>query len=406
MSSKAVLYIILTFSVILFLGDAPQPPITILAPVFPDSSAYDQGQLFLLSCVKNSTSEILVSTQWDSEKMIDISTKANKDNLPKEVYKMFPPRSAIEMISTSYLFYSGWSKPDSVNFSYADTMTARFFWQLPQFANILNQAQSINASYVIIHLRGWKDTAYTSTHPDPADSKNQLYRIPVQLIPGANKIYFSVNSVKSDAAESFVRYLSQPRSARSNEWSFHGSELSAGCAKCHTELPGETNAGGERDKCGLCHNEIAGGVMKHGPAAETKECSTCHERSPEKNTEDVPKGVPGVCFECHTEKKEEVENSPVPHPVAQECVICHSPHATDQPKFLKNDVFHLCAGCHENYLVNHPVDKHPMRFSKLDKKSTEEISCVSCHQPHGSPNAALLRVSGGSMAVCMQCHQK
>lgn len=406
LKTKLITLILLSLSVVLFLGDAPRSPLTILAPVFPDSLAFDQGQLFVVTGLKDEAHELMLSTQWEIEKVIDIGTKANKDNFAKEVYKLFPQKSTIEHVSSSYLFYNGWSKPDSLIFSYNDTMTVRSFWQLPQFAELVRQTQAINSSYVLIHMRGWKDTIYTSNHPDPSDTTHKLYRIPVQFIPGINKIYLAANTDKNDAVEFYANYVTKPRSIKTDEWQFHGSNLAASCAKCHKELPSETNADGERDKCGVCHNEIAGGLMKHGPAAEPKECSTCHERSVEKNIEIVPKGVPGVCLDCHTEKKEEVESAVVKHKVATDCVICHSPHATDQPKFLKNDVYRLCTGCHQSYSANHPVDKHPLRFAKLNKESAEEISCVSCHNPHGSANTALLKASGGSMAVCMQCHQK
>jgi predicted CXXCH cytochrome family protein len=36
----------------------------------------------------------------------------------------------------------------------------------------------------------------------------------------------------------------------------------------------------------------------------------------------------------------------------------------------------------------------------------QEISCVSCHNPHGSQNPALLKVGGGPMGICLDCHQK
>jgi predicted CXXCH cytochrome family protein len=398
--------ILFVLCVVCFLGDAPRSALTVLAPVCLDSLAYDQGQLFLIMAPKEKTTDLLVSTQWAAEKLIDISSKTNKDNFAKEVFKLFPAKSTLELVSTSFLFYNGFSKADSISFSYVDTVTVRSFWQLPRFAEIIQQVQNINASHILFQIRGWKDTIYTSTHPNPTDTEHKLFRIPIQFIPGVNRIYFATNFLKSDAVEFYAHYVTKARTAKSDEWRFHGSQLAISCAKCHKELPGETNAAGERDKCGVCHNEIAGGLMKHGPAAEPKECSTCHERSVEKNIETVPKGVPGVCFDCHTEKKDEVETSAVKHKVAGDCVICHSPHATDQPKFLKNDIYKLCTGCHQNYLMNHPVDKHPLRFSKLNKESTEEISCISCHKPHGSENQSLLKASGGSMAVCMQCHQK
>ncbi|MBI5022355.1 MAG: hypothetical protein HZB59_13045 [Ignavibacteriales bacterium] len=398
--------ILFVLCIVCFLGDAPRSTLTVLAPIYPDSLAFDQGQLFLISAPKEQTAGLLISTQWSVEKLIDISNKTNKDNFAKEVFKLFPPKSTLELVSTSFLFYNGFSKADSVNFSYTDTVTVRSFWQLPQFAEIINQVQNISASHVLLHIRGWKDTVYTSTHLDPLNPDQILYYTSIQLLPGVNRIYFADNGNKNDSKEFYIRFVSDARSSESREAHFHGSQLASTCATCHEELPGEVNAQGLRENCGLCHTQIAGGLVKHGPAAEPKDCSVCHERSAEKNIEIVAKGVPGVCYDCHSEKKDEVENSAVQHPVANDCGICHSPHASDQPNILKKEIYRLCTGCHENHLVNHPVDKHPLRFSKLNKESNEEISCVSCHKPHGSENQSLLKAGGGSMAVCMQCHQK
>jgi predicted CXXCH cytochrome family protein len=36
----------------------------------------------------------------------------------------------------------------------------------------------------------------------------------------------------------------------------------------------------------------------------------------------------------------------------------------------------------------------------------KEISCVSCHLPHGSANESLLKVEGGAMVSCLECHQR
>lgn len=390
----------------LFLGSKSSSDIRIIRPLLTESTTNDQGQLFLISAPKEKNFGLLISTQWAVEKLIDIGNKTNKDNFAKEVYKLFPAKSTLELVSTSYLFYNGFSKRDSMNFTYTDTMTARSFWQLPQFAEIIRQVQSLNASHVLLQMRGWKDEVYTSNHPDPTDPDQLLFHAAIQLLPGVNRIYFASNGIKKNAIEFYARFVAEGQNSESRDQRFHGFPLEVTCAKCHKELPSKTNADGLRDKCGVCHTETAGGLVKHGPATEPKDCSVCHARSSEKNIEIVPKGVPGVCFECHTEKKEEVENAVVKHRIASNCVICHSPHATDQPNFLKSEIYRLCTGCHPNYLVNHPVDRHPVRFSKLNKESGEEISCISCHKPHGSENQSLLKVGGGSITACMQCHQK
>jgi predicted CXXCH cytochrome family protein len=98
-------------------------------------------------------------------------------------------------------------------------------------------------------------------------------------------------------------------------------------------------------------------------------------------------------------------NSTVPHAVAGDCLTCHSPHSSPQAKLTKKDIFSLCTGCHTEYTMNHPVGRHPLRFTVVPT-TNEEISCASCHDPHGSENKSLMKVPGGRMTICLQCHQK
>jgi predicted CXXCH cytochrome family protein len=133
-----------------------------------------------------------------------------------------------------------------------------------------------------------------------------------------------------------------------------------------------------------------------------KECESCHSWSAEKHAVVVEKGVPGACYDCHSEKQAQVDSSKSAHPVAGECLTCHSPHGTDQNHLVKSDIYGLCTSCHEDQKINHPVGRHPLRFAKV--KNGSELSCVTCHNPHGSENEKLLRFAGSSMEVCAQCH--
>jgi predicted CXXCH cytochrome family protein len=117
----------------------------------------------------------------------------------------------------------------------------------------------------------------------------------------------------------------------------------------------------------------------------------------------VTKDIPGACYECHADKQTAIDSSASQHPVASECLTCHSPHASSEaPHLVRKNIYELCTGCHEEQKLNHPVGKHPVRFAIL--KSGEEISCASCHNPHGSENQHLLTVGGNPTMVCAACH--
>ncbi len=407
MNKKSFKFIALCIAFcVLFLGDTQKKDLALILPTPGDTVSYDQGKTILVSVSKDAGDHLLISTQWEADKLVDINTKTTKDNFAKEFYKIFEPRTSIELLSYSYKFYSGMSKPDSIIFSYSDTMTIRSFWQTTRFAEFLKEVQSINASSIFIKIRGWKDSIYTTTHEDPTSEGRALYTIPVQLIPDMNRIYFSIPGQSQNTVEYLTRFIVDSNPIDSRPERFHNSKLEQSCTPCHEGLPSSNPKQETNTDCGVCHKALISGKLVHGPAADSKECGTCHSWSSEKNAMVVTKGVPDVCYDCHDEKKKEIEDSKVPHPVANDCVSCHSPHGSNQPAILKKDVYRLCLSCHDNYKSNHPVDKHPLRSAKLSSQNNEEISCVSCHKPHGSENAALLKAGGGSMAICMQCHQK
>lgn len=154
--------------------------------------------------------------------------------------------------------------------------------------------------------------------------------------------------------------------------------------------------------CSTCHRERALGDYIHGPV-EMKECGTCHAWSADKKAVTVEAGVPGVCVTCHGDKQAAIDSLASPHAVAGECVTCHSPHASDKAHLLKDDTNALCRGCHEGFDLNHPVGRHPVRF-KTVAATGKEISCASCHNPHGGAHPKLLVASNKAAELCAQCH--
>jgi predicted CXXCH cytochrome family protein len=381
------------------MGNQTQKNIVILRPLPEQTTADEQGKIFLLSTAKEITN-LIVSTQWEAEKIVSIGTKKEKDDFPKEFFKFFEPRTTIGQISYSFEFYSGLTRPDSILFNYRDTMSVRAFWGRQQFANLLNKIQTTNASSILLYIKGWKDSTYTTEYDDPSGDARLLYKVNLRLIPGYNKLYFSPNADKSKNVEFDVNAETNPGVTQTGN--FHNSELEQSCTTCHEGLPSGSEGKEMKADCSVCHKSIVKGGSNHGPA-ESNDCTACHEWSVEKKVVIVSDGVPNLCYRCHDEKQKQVEDSPTPHPIASECTTCHSPHSSKEDFFLKQNTYRLCTGCHENYGKDHPVSKHPIRFAKMDDK---EISCVSCHNPHGSENKSLLNVEGGRFSVCLQCHQK
>jgi predicted CXXCH cytochrome family protein len=106
-----------------------------------------------------------------------------------------------------------------------------------------------------------------------------------------------------------------------------------------------------------------------------------------------------VCFTCHPDKQDGLKTRKVAHqPVKQSCVQCHNPHGSPNKAMLSAVVPALCSNCHPNEasLTEKAITRHgPMMDAK---------TCMNCHDPHFSDNARLLPMP--QMELCLKCHDK
>ena len=346
---------------------------------------------------------ITISTQWEKSKVFDLREAGSKEDFAKAFYRMFDQKTTIQNLSYSFKYFKGYTEPETLTFTYANSMDVRGLWQRPEFALLVKNVQkTAEISEVLVNVKGWTDSTYSHTYDDPSTEGRYLYKIQVRLLPGLNNVYCAPAGAKEKAMQYSTTLMMDSKSIVDRENHFHNSVLEQSCNSCHEGLPGSFNGDSMQADCNVCHKVMSSGASYLHAPAEMKECTSCHSWSAEKKVVVVEKGVPATCYDCHSEKQAEVDNSAFPHPVASECVTCHSPHGSDQPRMVKTDVYTLCTGCHDEQRMNHPVGRHPLQFAKLS--DTEEISCVSCHNPHGSPNEFLLKVPGGRMGICEQCH--
>jgi predicted CXXCH cytochrome family protein len=281
-------------------------------------------------------------------------------------------------------------------------VTIRKFWETAEFTSLVNRVKDDRTERLVLIVRGWKDSSYTTPYDDPNADDRALYKLQLHLIPGVNSIYFSLGGKVNDPLEYRTRLVNESKPLEEREARFHNSELEKVCTTCHEGLPSADSGKSMKADCTVCHKAIGTASLVHAPV-EMKQCVTCHSWSPGKNSMVVTKGIPNTCFDCHDEKKAMIDSAKVQHPVASECITCHSPHGSNEAAhLLKENVYDLCIGCHDDKSLNHPVGRHPVRFAKT--KTGAEISCVSCHNPHGSDNEHLLTVGGNPMMVCTQCH--
>jgi len=389
-------------AVILLMGDTPTGPVSILVPFAGDTVSYDTGKLFILSVDKSAGDFLLVSTQWAVDAMVDVSSKKLKEEFPRSFVKLVPDASTFQSVIFTYRFFRGYSVPETLSFAYADTVSLRSLWAAPPFVDLVKKMQGDEVLGTIIAMRGWTDTVRTTDFDDPASETRSLYKIPVRLVPGENDIRFAPGGRKGAALQFRTAYLHESVAPADRPARFHNSELEANCTPCHDGLPSADDGLTMTADCSTCHGEHSLADYTHSPV-EMKECGTCHSWSVEKMAVEVADGVPAVCGACHEEKVTLAESAPFPHAVAGECATCHSPHSSQREHILKDDVNNLCAGCHEGFGINHPVGRHPLRFV-TNPSTGKEISCASCHNPHGSDHSKLLVADNAGMEICSVCH--
>ncbi|MFQ5695752.1 MAG: cytochrome c3 family protein, partial [Terriglobia bacterium] len=145
-----------------------------------------------------------------------------------------------------------------------------------------------------------------------------------------------------------------------------------------------------------------------------------------------------TCLSCHEELAAARVNKAHPHrPVFEDsCVICHQPHASERARLLRAEVNDLCLQCHGSQLAGaleaggavklfdgavevdpsslagvkilplrpgaqwgHPYPSHPVA-------SGEEITCITCHNPHATARSPKLLVTDTPTAtpLCVSCH--
>jgi predicted CXXCH cytochrome family protein len=179
------------------------------------------------------------------------------------------------------------------------------------------------------------------------------------------------------------------------------------CGACHqvnSSDPVKTFLQGQ-ELCYTCHAKQAQDFRKklvHKPVAGGQ-CLGCH--TPHASED---KGLLGgrervVCLNCHTQTQEKFKVSKAFHPASVadgKCSICHAPHASDQRWLFSKDSLQTCSTCHQS----HAALSHPMGPGVVDPRDKQPLTCLSCHDPHGTQLATFITFPK-ERELCIQCHR-
>jgi DmsE family decaheme c-type cytochrome len=153
--------------------------------------------------------------------------------------------------------------------------------------------------------------------------------------------------------------------------------------------------------CLSCHlNETTHvGVIRNSHAKNQVSCLSCHSmhKGPAALVARTAPAVNQLCAKCHTDVWASFQR-PYRHRVpegAMSCVDCHNPHGTVLNQMIQtvNANEPSCFKCHGDKRGPFTYPHAPMNLE----------GCTACHSPHGSQNPRML-TRAQVRFVCLECH--
>ncbi len=264
------------------------------------------------------------------------------------------------------------------------------------------------------------------------NQKRSHYCKSVNLHLGGNSLriigYKDGKAVKEETKELFLTskvdkdYRYPPQGYKKSY--FHSDENENICSKCHdmsvNEVDGVAFEDITKSNCYECHKKINKEEHSHAPSVNWL-CTSCHngkvgvlnQADEAKTKYSVPDPIEEICLSCHKKHKEEWSKKRFHHEPAESgrCNRCHNSHSSSSKFYLRKPAWELCTGCHKDKIEGVHIVKtfgrkaHPTHNVKDPSRDGEDLSCVSCHNPHVS-NAPSLLQSQSAMGLCSRCHKK
>lgn len=166
------------------------------------------------------------------------------------------------------------------------------------------------------------------------------------------------------------------------------------------------------EACVLCHEDIGKAFEKNPHHGVNQACEACHgpgaKHAESTSAADIrnpaklaPAQTDGACLTCHLNKPTHagrIQSSHARNLVA--CTSCHKVHANGPFGLVARKpavVNEQCAACHQNVLA---------QFQRPFKHRIPEsaMSCVDCHNPHGSFRPGMMQTFAANEPGCFRCH--
>ena len=160
--------------------------------------------------------------------------------------------------------------------------------------------------------------------------------------------------------------------------------------------------------CLSCHlnQPTLAGRITNSHAKNQVSCLNCHaihKNGPEGLVAREPADINGLCASCHSDVwasfqhpyQHRLANSATMPLGAMSCVDCHNPHGSILPFNLQTVGANEpgCFKCHGDKRGPFTFEHAPVRLE----------GCAACHEPHGSANPRML-TRPKVMYVCLECH--